>query len=859
MNKWNYLIFLILITLITSNAIAQVYTQKGIVHKITRSSSDPIIPIEGVQVIISGEANVASDKNGRFTAKVKVDKERKFLFTDVRMPKGSAYFLALPGKGSRQEWNNSDFHVVLSYQDENNEFCKRQTLIQKRQLEKQFDAINKLRAEREEMLDNLNEKDVTYVKLKSECDSLRQLFTNFLTNKDKIDAEIKEIVDKLSLTDYQSLDTINRRIYELKCAGKWNEVNKLINSTCPNGFEEELKGLQRRNNDAKLKVEKAKNDLAEGLTKKGQAAKELRTFCEKIENKIEACMMLHQNDSVSYCYRLLIQADSTNWEYLNKAGLFENEYMADYNLSTKYHKAALSCTVNDTFKINSFNNIGLVYYNQGRYSDALDFFYKGIEFCLKLDTTDYQKGVIIICNIANVYIDKGEYSDAIDFFNKALEIEKKMRGDVNNEVAIILNSIGTVYLKQTIYQEALKYFKQALDIWGKIKEENNKNAAACYNNIGLVYNNQGNYSEALRYFNQALIMTKKFCGEVHPQIATILTNIGDYHFHKCEFNEAKSYYLQSLAIQKKIYDELHPDIARTFNNIGVVLNSQTNYSEALKYYNMALNIWKNYYGENHIDVASCLKNIGLAYNNQGNYSKSLQYFNQALIINKKMLGEMNSNVATCLNNIGLVYNKQMKYYDALKYFKQALNILKKIYGENHAYVVTALNKIGIINVRLGYYIEALKYYDKCIEIYNKVFGNNNNNTKAIMLEINTAKYYQALQKEDTAIQFMKTNTLIGSITENSPSSKRGMSGDYIILEYENWNIKNNTINVYNLNDSLRGKPKTLVFYKDGEIRQEHIDDKIGMILQIHSIEAKEKEKIINKYKVWFSTTKNTIK
>src|SRR5574344_3105887 len=117
MKQYNSIIFLLIVLFIPSITNAQVYTQKGIVHKITRSSSDPIIPVEGVQVIISGEANVASDKNGRFTAKVKVDKERKFLFTDVRMPKGSAYFLALPGKGSRQEWNNSDFHVVLSYQE----------------------------------------------------------------------------------------------------------------------------------------------------------------------------------------------------------------------------------------------------------------------------------------------------------------------------------------------------------------------------------------------------------------------------------------------------------------------------------------------------------------------------------------------------------------------------------------------------------------------------------------------------------------------------------------------------------------------------------------------------------------------
>ena len=62
---------------------AQVHTQKGIVRKVTRSASDPFIPVQGVQVIVSGEANKASDKDGRFSLKVKVtDKAGRFILTD---------------------------------------------------------------------------------------------------------------------------------------------------------------------------------------------------------------------------------------------------------------------------------------------------------------------------------------------------------------------------------------------------------------------------------------------------------------------------------------------------------------------------------------------------------------------------------------------------------------------------------------------------------------------------------------------------------------------------------------------------------------------------------------------------------
>ena len=66
---------------------AQVHTQKGIVRKVTRSASDPFIPGQGVQVIVSGEANKASDKDGRFSLKVKVtDKAGSYTLTAVRVP-----------------------------------------------------------------------------------------------------------------------------------------------------------------------------------------------------------------------------------------------------------------------------------------------------------------------------------------------------------------------------------------------------------------------------------------------------------------------------------------------------------------------------------------------------------------------------------------------------------------------------------------------------------------------------------------------------------------------------------------------------------------------------------------------------
>ena len=249
---------------------AQVHTQKGIVRKVTRSASDPFIPVQGVQVIVSGEANKASDKDGRFSLKVKVtDKAGSYTLTAVRVPQGSKYMLASPSKGKRLFISANDLEVSLITPEEKEmEYKKRYELL-KEKYEEQSLSLRKLRNELNKRLGELSESDVHYARLKAECDSIRKLYLDYINNEDKIDEVIKELAEELALTDYQSLDSLELKIYELKKNGEWKALNDLIRESMPGGAEEAWKVIeqQQRNADAKVKrvgialVQKARDDL----------------------------------------------------------------------------------------------------------------------------------------------------------------------------------------------------------------------------------------------------------------------------------------------------------------------------------------------------------------------------------------------------------------------------------------------------------------------------------------------------------------------------------------------------------------------------------------------------------------------
>ena len=794
---------------------AQVHTQKGIVRKVTRSASDPFIPVQGVQVIVSGEANKASDKDGRFSLEVRVtDKAGSYTLTAVRMPQGSKYILASPLKGKRLFVSANDLEVSLVTPEEKDmEYKKRYELL-KEKYEEQSLSLRKLRNELNKRLGELSESDVHYARLKVECDSIRKLYLDYINNEDKIDEVIKELAEELALTDYQSLDSLELKIYELKKNGEWKALNDLIRESMLGGAEEAWKVIEQQQRNADAKVEQAKLELARGLSEQQRLIQQRSQWFGKMETAIESFKMQHLNDSVSHYYEILTKAAPTNWEYLNKAGVFERQYMADNNRAMKYCLSALNMAKSDTLKAICYNSVGMI------------------------------------------YSDQGENVKALDYYGKSLRIRLSVYGESHPYVALTYDNIGGIYSTQGEYAKAMDYYERSLKIYFSVYGENHPYVALTYNNIGLVYSDQGEYGKAMDYNERSLRIRLSVYGENHPDVASSYNNIGLIYSNQGGHAEALDYYEKSLRICFSVYGENHPDVANCYNNIGVVYSNQGEHAKALDYFEKSLKISLSVYGENHPYVATCYNSIGAIYFAQGKHAKAMDYYERSLRIRLSVYGENHPNVALNYRNIGLIYSTQGEYAKALDYNERSLRIRLSVYGENHPDVALIYNDIGFIYLAQGDYGKALISIEKSLVIRRKIFGENHSSTKETLAQIGYITYCQAQRCHETAIRFMQTHIVTGSITGNSPASERGMLGEYVILGYGEWTINTDTINIYDINNRMRGYPKTLVFYKDGQIRQEYFENAIGMLLQVHPIDKQEKEKIISCYKTWLISNKN---
>ena len=647
---------------------AQVHTQKGIVRKVTRSASDPFIPVQGVQVIVSGEANKASDKDGRFSLKVKVtDKAGSYTLTAVRVPQGSKYMLASPSKGKRLFVSANDLEVSLITPEEKETEYKKQYELLKEKYEEQSLSLRKLRNELNKRLGELNESDVHYARLKVECDSIRKLYLDYINNEDKIDEVIKELAEELALTDYQSLDSLELKIYELKKNGEWKALNDLIRESMPGGAEEAWKVIEQQQRNADAKVEQAKLELARGLSEQQRLIQQRSQWFGKMETAIESFKMQHLNDSVSHYYEILTKAAPTNWDYLIAAGRFEEDYMADYNRAMNYQLSALNTTDNDTYKATSYIIIGGIYEKLDDYSKALEYYEKSLNIYLMIYGENASWGIAnVSIGMGRVYSNQGDYSKALVCFEGALKIFLLLNGDNHPAVATSYSYIGQIYFAQNDYSKALDYFKKSLKLDLSFFGENHPSVASGYYNIGYVYFAQGDYSKALEYFEEVLKIRLSVYGENHSRVASVYNDIGEIYSVQGDDFKALDYFKKSLKIVLSVYGENHSQVSSIYDHIGEIYFAQKDYSKALYYFEESLKIRLSLFGENHPEVALSYYSIGSLYIIQGDKSKALNYYEKSLKIRLSVYGENHPLTKEIMDLINVANSKVLQSPETTK-------------------------------------------------------------------------------------------------------------------------------------------------------------------------------------------------
>ena len=439
------------------------------------------------------------------------------------------------------------------------------------QLQDKLDAERKIRRNLQKQLqakeDELEAlKGSGKITVKDYQNSMQKLYSQQESNE----RLIEDMAQRYASLDYDQLDAFYRQVSYFIENGELTKADSMLNSRGDIG--QQVNDIRQR---GQVLHEKRETLQKAEAVQRG----DIHEAAQRCYSYYETFMVQHLNDTAAYFLELRASLDTTNLEWMNDAGRFINDYLADYDRAFPYFQSILR---------NARQEYG--------------------------ENSDW----VAVCysNIASYYYDKGDYAQSASYNDKAFAMRVGLYGPNHPDVATSYNNKGCTLMKQEDYGNALINFNQALHILQRKYGENHPYVASCYDNIGENYSYQGDFAKALEYHSKALTIRQAILEPNHPEIAYSLNNIGCDCIDIGKYDMALECLNAALVIWTNVYGEKHPEVRKCRGNIGstylqmgIAQAEGGDHKAALENLKRALPILSEVYGDDYETVIQLKKTI----------------------------------------------------------------------------------------------------------------------------------------------------------------------------------------------------------------------------------------------------------
>ncbi len=123
-------------------------------------------------------------------------------------------------------------------------------------------------------------------------------------------------------------------------------------------------------------------------------------------------------------------------------------------------------------------------------------------------------------NLGVLHAEQGRNTEALDYYQKALEVREKSPGTSPIRVAMLLNNIANCHRRSRNFEEASRLVDRAIEM---LKSENTPKIASAYGSKGQILQDAGNDSEAAEWLRKSYAERQK---QPSPDYELIIENLG---------------------------------------------------------------------------------------------------------------------------------------------------------------------------------------------------------------------------------------------------------------------------------------------------------------------------------------------
>lgn len=456
----------------------------------------------------------------------------------------------------------------------------------------------------------------------------------------------------------------------------------------------------------------------------------------------------------------------------------------------------------------SYSNLSLVYYYDGKYDNDLKYSLKAISI--------YEK----INNQEKLALEYGELGYRMKKTNlvKGIYYMQKGKGIAENNnfqkpLLSIYNNYG--YLKELNKEDdsALFFYKRGLIIKEKIKDS--VGIPYSLNNIALIYLKQNKYNESTNLLNRALNIRLKLKDQIG--IAENYFYFGDLNFNQQKFSQAIVFYEKSLNIAlKNNYLDLSKScfkaISECHERLGNTKESLFNYKKFSQYKDSLTSIETNSkIAELEIQFDSAKKEKQISAQNAEAKQKNV------IIIGVTLLSFLIAVIGLLIYRQQKQKNQQQeqefelksaisKIENQNKLQEQRLNISRDLHdniGAQLTFIISSVDNIKyafeITNEKLDHKLSNISSFAKetIVELRDTIWAMNSNKISFEDLEIRINNYIEKAKEAKDQISF---SFAIDPVLKNQKlSSVQGMNIYRTIQEAVNNAIKYANASIISIN------------------------------------------------------------
>jgi len=291
--------------------------------------------------------------------------------------------------------------------------------------------------------------------------------------------------------------------------------------------------------------------------------------------------------------------------------------------------AAMPNGAHSTMYAQLLNDLGNLYSDAARYSEAEATFKQGIKIYAETYGENHPNIAALKGNLATVYEAQSRFSEAEQLILQGLPITEKAYGSESINTIIALNGLANIYGAEGRYEEALAIQKRVLDTQEKKFGTDTPDTARFLGNLANTYGALQRYDEADKTNDRIISIFTNRLGANNQNVGQAYLNASDDAFHLEKQDKAADYAKRALDIIQKAVGPDHPDVIKPLNSVARAAVMHEAYDEALPYLTRSLDIATKRLGPTNSQTLLAYVNLAEVQKLKGNWQTAIDDLNKA--------------------------------------------------------------------------------------------------------------------------------------------------------------------------------------------------------------------------------------